>query len=533
MHRRVVLILLVVLFGGVGIGRASVPPASSQSTEGLAAADRFDAAAPTASPTASGSARGTTSAATRTRPAVDTSTPWTQGCSPTCGPAARWSASVAGGVLFGGESYCSNPDPNSTCRTYFSETWVWDGSQWTDPSQAHFPPQPLNPHPAARAGASMAFNPKTSQVVLYGGADGSYVFGDTWVWDGQRWTAMCGTGSTSACPPGTREHASMAFDGQNIVLFGGASSDAFARIPYNDTWIWNGSTWSAVCGAAGMPACPLSTREKAGMADAAAGKPAVLFGGNHCNDSNSSCSLLNETWTWNGSTWTNVTPASGNPPERQNAGMASNPATGVVVLFGGSNYSSNSTPVTYLGDTWLWDGNAWTQAAPATNPGARSELSLASFGTTSVMLFGGYDGYHIFADTWFYGSAPAPTATPSPSASPTASPSPTGSPTPTPSPTQAPPPFLRAWGSQGTGPGQFNYPVAVAVDGSGNVYVADQGNDRIQKFDSQGNPLTAWGSQGSGPGQFNHPLHIGLDPAGNVYVADVSNNRIQKFDSLG
>jgi len=47
---------------------------------------------------------------------------------------------------------------------------------------------------------------------------------------------------------------------------------------------------------------------------------------------------------------------------------------------------------------------------------------------------------------------------------------------------QVPPAYCTQWGSYGTGPGQFIYPEAIAVDASGNVYVADQGNNRIQKF---------------------------------------------------
>jgi tripartite motif-containing protein 71 len=73
------------------------------------------------------------------------------------------------------------------------------------------------------------------------------------------------------------------------------------------------------------------------------------------------------------------------------------------------------------------------------------------------------------------------------------------------------------------------HPGAVAVDSSGNVYVADELNHRIQKFDSDGTFITKWGSQGEGDGQFTHPQEAALDSSDNVYVADGSNNRIQKF----
>src|SRR5262245_9461033 len=63
--------------------------------------------------------------------------------------------------------------------------------------------------------------------------------------------------------------------------------------------------------------------------------------------------------------------------------------------------------------------------------------------------------------------------------------------------------FVLQWGSQGTGDGQFNFPAGVAVNSAGQVYVADFGNHRIQKFDANGNFITQWGSQGTGDGQFN------------------------------
>ena len=93
--------------------------------------------------------------------------------------------------------------------------------------------------------------------------------------------------------------------------------------------------------------------------------------------------------------------------------------------------------------------------------------------------------------------------------------------------------FLTNWGSLGSGDGEFNTPSGVAVDGSGNVYVADRQNARIQKFDSNGGFITKWGSPGSGNGEFSNLFGIAVDGSGNVYVTDPGNDRIQKFDSNG
>ena len=90
--------------------------------------------------------------------------------------------------------------------------------------------------------------------------------------------------------------------------------------------------------------------------------------------------------------------------------------------------------------------------------------------------------------------------------------------------------FIRKWGSKGSDIGQFHVIYGIAVDSSGNVYVADSGNDRVKKFDSNGKFITKWGSTSSQ--QFN-PIHLAIDSSGNVYVADYGNSKIQKFDSNG
>ncbi|MFP4581437.1 MAG: InlB B-repeat-containing protein [Candidatus Sumerlaeia bacterium] len=93
--------------------------------------------------------------------------------------------------------------------------------------------------------------------------------------------------------------------------------------------------------------------------------------------------------------------------------------------------------------------------------------------------------------------------------------------------------FITKWGSEGTGDGEFYLPSDVAVDGSGNVYVPDMDSNRIQKFDSSGNFLIKWGSEGPYDGQFSFPSSVAVDDSGNVYVTDSGHNQIQKFDSSG
>lgn len=90
---------------------------------------------------------------------------------------------------------------------------------------------------------------------------------------------------------------------------------------------------------------------------------------------------------------------------------------------------------------------------------------------------------------------------------------------------------VRSWGSKGTGPGQFDLPFAVAVDASGDVYVCDGRNARVQKFAHNGRFLCQWGSHGTLPGQFSWPAGIAVGKDCSVYVSDSGWNidRIQWF----
>jgi len=89
------------------------------------------------------------------------------------------------------------------------------------------------------------------------------------------------------------------------------------------------------------------------------------------------------------------------------------------------------------------------------------------------------------------------------------------------------------FGELGKEPGQFIYPVAVTTDPSGNLYVAEYGeNDRIQKFGSHNKFITSFGSFGTGEGQFQRPSGI-VWLGGKIYVVDAFNSRVHVFSDSG
>ena len=85
------------------------------------------------------------------------------------------------------------------------------------------------------------------------------------------------------------------------------------------------------------------------------------------------------------------------------------------------------------------------------------------------------------------------------------------------------------WGSPGQDPGQLSLAADLAVDGDGNVYVADMANHRIQKFSPQGVLLCSWGALGSDGGEFNFPTGVAVAADGSIVVADRDNGRLQVF----
>jgi DNA-binding beta-propeller fold protein YncE len=100
--------------------------------------------------------------------------------------------------------------------------------------------------------------------------------------------------------------------------------------------------------------------------------------------------------------------------------------------------------------------------------------------------------------------------------------------------------YLETWGTPGTGDGQFNFVrpggdsyggVAFAPDGSFDV--VDTGNLRVQQFDKDRHFVKAWGGQGTGEGQFREPLSIAIDGQDQLYVLDDLRDDVQVFDGHG
>jgi DNA-binding beta-propeller fold protein YncE len=93
-------------------------------------------------------------------------------------------------------------------------------------------------------------------------------------------------------------------------------------------------------------------------------------------------------------------------------------------------------------------------------------------------------------------------------------------------------------GASGDGNGEFSLPTDV-VYSNGEVYVTDLGNNRIQRFTDDAHFIDKWGanggdgSSGNGDGEFTSPFGITADASGDVYVADADNNRVQKLGPTG
>jgi len=92
---------------------------------------------------------------------------------------------------------------------------------------------------------------------------------------------------------------------------------------------------------------------------------------------------------------------------------------------------------------------------------------------------------------------------------------------------------LGSFGSTGSGAGQFEHPAGVGVAPSGDIWVIDEKNNRLQEFGPGGSYIKQVGSKGSGAGEFSRPTALAFGPKGRFWVVDANNQRLQQFDEEG
>ncbi len=93
---------------------------------------------------------------------------------------------------------------------------------------------------------------------------------------------------------------------------------------------------------------------------------------------------------------------------------------------------------------------------------------------------------------------------------------------------------IASWGTYGTDPGDFQDPQGIAIDKTGNIFVADDVNQDVQEFASTTAYIGTLGAGiGTGSGQFQSPYGITIDNSGNIYVTDNVTDNVQKFDGTG
>jgi hypothetical protein len=187
----------------------------------------------------------------------------------------------------------------------------------------------------------------------------------------------------------------MAFDptSGDLVLFGGSPPTGSNNQYLSDTWLWDGITWqqSSATGPVG--------RIEPAMATNPATSTVVMFGG-ITNVPPGVSHDLNDTWEWFNGNWVQRTSAT-SPSPRYQAGLAYSPADFGLVLFGGYDFSG-ANPITY-NETWRWNGVTWTQFQPTAAPGARRLLAMTYDSSAhQLVLFGGVDtnGHPVDATVW-------------------------------------------------------------------------------------------------------------------------------------
>lgn len=210
----------------------------------------------------------------------------------------------------------------------------------------------------------------------------------TWTWNGSTstWTNQSATLINSNGPLPGRINFVMGYDGTNVMLFGGQSGSSLTGV-LQDTWVWNGTTWAQAA-----PATVPFGRYGAATSNHGSNQ-VVMFGGQNL------LYKVLETWIWNGSTqnWSQVSVANGGSPNARTDHMMAGTLSGTTVLFGGQGTNSQ------FNDTWTFNGTVWTQKFPASSPSVRSDAQMVYDSVNSLfVMFGGKNAYNYLPETWTY-----------------------------------------------------------------------------------------------------------------------------------
>jgi cysteine-rich repeat protein len=260
-----------------------------------------------------------------------------------------------------------------------AQTYEYDGTTWLAVTTPHTPP--------ARAYSSMTYDPIRGVVLMYGGNsafESQPVLADLWSYDGTDWTLLSSSG-----PPAVFQ-ASFAFSRtrQAAILYGGFTSSDFntTGLPTNQTWAWNGTSWSQLT--AGPTARGGATLTEDGRGNL------LLFGGTA--GFYMAGATYSDTWMFDGNAWSAaaIPPA---PTARESFGATNNVDQGTLVVFGGT-----STATSYLQDTWVLSDLFWKQAATTGPPKATTPGIVYDEKRHQIVQFGGLSSGLPTAQTWIF-----------------------------------------------------------------------------------------------------------------------------------
>ncbi|HET6148241.1 MAG TPA: kelch repeat-containing protein [Polyangia bacterium] len=245
--------------------------------------------------------------------------------------------------------------------------------------------------PLARFEHAMSYDVDRHLTVMFAGRpSATALFGDTWEWDGERTQWVQRTPAVESNGPPARAGHAMVYDAarQRTFLFGGWQPGS-GQFPA-DQWEWNSGdkTWHerAISGTA-----PAPRYGHAMIYDPDRGR-VVLFGG--YGGTGSAKARLNDLWEWDGSSWTDTTPAGSKPSPRLNALMAYDASRKVIVLRGGNTGTAAPPSGTAIDDNWEWDATTATwsprTAPPLTGTSLSTHRAVYDAGLRKVILYQDY-----------------------------------------------------------------------------------------------------------------------------------------------